>query len=281
MLPSSSTVITQPISLKQILPSATLRPLGPVPEVANNANIALPRFAPSTRNKAIFKPIRPLAANAAVRSTTARLDQNAIANTAPTSISRTGSPEIEARMIFTPGASDKGRAAFMIICSASRINPTPMATLPIWPVRVPLRDKCSTTPMPINNGASQERSKENTCTTRLVPTSAPSMIASAGVSGINRWLTNDAVMTAVAEEDCTRLVTPSPARKAWNLFATLADRTRRRFAPKTRNTPLRTMCVPHTSRATPERILMSVCIGVYSVLERTAVTMAMSRSSCW
>ena len=131
MFPSSNTVIAQPINLKQILPSATLRPLGPVPEVANNARIALPRFAPSTRNSAIFRPIRPLAAKAAVRSTTARLDQNAMANIAPTSMSSNGSPEIDARMTFTPGACDRGRAAFMIICNASRISPTPMATLPI------------------------------------------------------------------------------------------------------------------------------------------------------
>ena len=207
-------MIAQPINLKQILPTATRRPLGPVPDVASSARIALPRFAPSTTNKAIFNPISPLAANAAVSNTTARLDQKATANTAPTSISSIGSPEIEVRITFMPGACDNGRAAFIIICSASRISPMPIATRPIWPMRVPLRDKCITTPMPIMSGAIHERSKENTCTTRLVPTSAPSMIASAGASGIRFWLTNEAVITAVADEDCTRPVTPSPARNA-------------------------------------------------------------------
>ena len=101
------------------------------------------------------------------------------------------------------------------------ISPTPIAMRPIWPARVALRDRCRITPTPIATGASHDRSKEKTCTTRLVPTSAPSMIASAGASAIRLAPTKEPTMSAVALEDCTSAVTPTPARNACSRLLTL------------------------------------------------------------
>src|SRR5688500_5369184 len=85
------------------------------------------------------------------------------------------------------------------------------------------------------------------------------MMASAGASAISFWLTNEPVRSAVALEDCTSPVTPSPARKAVNGLDTLLASTRRRLPPSTRSTPERTMCVPQTSSAIPERTVTRVC----------------------
>ena len=92
-----------------------------------------------------------------------------------------------------------------------------------------------------------------------VPTSAPSMMASAGPSVMRDCETKELVMSAVALEDCTRLVTPRPAMNAEKRLVTLFERTRRRSAPYTRRIPVRTMCVPHTSRATLATRFRSVC----------------------
>src|SRR6185503_10781785 len=128
-------------------------------------------------------------------------------------------------------------------------------------MRVALRDRCRITPPPIASGDSHERSNEKSWTTRLVPTSAPSMIASAGASPIRFCCTNDPAISAVALEDCTSAVTPRPARNAWNRFETLSARTLRSPPPNTRRTPERTICVPQTRSATPARMLISVCIS--------------------
>ena len=132
---------------------------------------------------------------------------------------------------------------------------------PICPARVALRERWNSTPKPMSRGDSHDRSSEKSCTTRLVPTSAPSMMASAGASAISFWLTNEPVMSAVALEDCTSPVTPSPARKAVKGFETLLASTRRRLPPSTRSTPERTMCVPQTSSAIPDRTVTNVCMS--------------------
>src|SRR6185436_17902409 len=120
------------------------------------------------------------------------------------------------------------------------------------------------TPPPMASGDSQERSKEKSCTTRLVPTSAPSMIASAGARPIRFCATNDPAISAVALEDCTSAVTPRPARNAWKRFETLSESILRRPPPNTRSTPERTICVPQTRSATPARMLISVCMSFLS-----------------
>jgi hypothetical protein len=53
----------------------------------------------------------------------------------------------------------------------------------------------------------------------------------------------------VAVLDCITLVTPRPASMAFGRELKLRDSTPRRFSPNTRSTSVRTMCVPHTSRA--------------------------------
>ena len=53
----------------------------------------------------------------------------------------------------------------------------------------------------------------------------------------------------VAVLDWIRLVTPSPASSALKREPMLCASTRRRFSPNTRRMPVRTICVPQTSRA--------------------------------
>ncbi|MNS62194.1 hypothetical protein D3C72_952460 [compost metagenome] len=108
------------------------------------------------------------------------------------------------------------------------------------------------TPMKISSGDSQERSKVRIRAISAVPTSAPSTITSAGVSATRSCATNDVTSMVVALLLCTRAVTPIPAQKASGFFSTLRLRTVRKRAPKTRITPVRTMCVPQTSRATAD-----------------------------
>ena len=53
----------------------------------------------------------------------------------------------------------------------------------------------------MNNGESQDRSRENATAIRLVPMSAPSITASAEGKRINPWPTKDDTMSAVAVLD--------------------------------------------------------------------------------
>ena len=62
------------------------------------------------------------------------------------------------------------------------------------------------TPTMISSGDSQRRSSEKTIAISAVPTSAPSMITSAGPSAIRPWLTNELAISAVALDDCTSAV---------------------------------------------------------------------------
>ena len=113
----------------------------------------------------------------------------------------------------------------------------------------------TTTPTKIRSGESHDRSSENTTAMRLVPTSAPSITASAALV-VTRFLpTKEATIRQVAVLDCTRLVTPRPAIRARKRLPKLSARIRRRFSPNTRSMPVRTMCVPQTSRAIAARRL--------------------------
>ena len=58
------------------------------------------------------------------------------------------------------------------------------------------------------------RFSDSTCTITAVPTSAPSITASAAAVVSSPWATNDDVSSAVAVELCSNPVTPSPARNA-------------------------------------------------------------------
>jgi len=107
----------------------------------------------------------------------------------------------------------------------------------------------STTPTKISSGDSQLRSKEKTTAIIAVPTSAPSITASAAAVVTSPLPTKLATMRQVAVLDCTRLVTPKPAANASGRLPKLRASTWRRFSPNTRSMPVRTMWVPHTSRA--------------------------------
>ena len=136
-----------------------------------------------------------------------------------------------------------------------------MATRPICPARLCLRERNSSTPTQISSGDSQARSRVSTRAISAVPTSAPSMIASAGGSAIRPWATKEVTSRAVALLLCTRAVTPMPAANACGRRATLWLRMRRSCEPYTRRMPVRTMWVPHTSRAMADSRLSRVSMA--------------------
>jgi hypothetical protein len=100
-------------------------------------------------------------------------------------------------------------------------------------------------------GAAAEMLKERTWTISVVPTLAPSMIASAGTRLTTPSAVSDAVMRPVAVLLCMTAVKASPAANAVKRLRSALPRKRRRSGPNARNTPLRTMCRPHSSSATP------------------------------
>ncbi len=105
------------------------------------------------------------------------------------------------------------------------------------PTVVDWRAMKSTTPIKMNSGDNHDRSRENTTAIRLVPTSAPSITASAEGSTMSPWPTKDATINAVAVLDCTRAVTPRPDMTALSRLLTLLARMLRRLAPNTRSMP--------------------------------------------
>ena len=71
----------------------------------------------------------------------------------------------------------------------------------MWPKRPAAPawlDRYSTMPLKISSGASHDRSNDSRTVTSAVPTSAPSMTASAGAVPISPWPANDATISAVA-----------------------------------------------------------------------------------
>jgi hypothetical protein len=94
-----------------------------------------------------------------------------------------------------------------------------------------------TTPTKISSGDSHDRSNENTTAIIAVPTSAPSITASAAPVPTSPVPTKDATIRQVAVLLCTRLVTPSPASAAVKRLlklraSTLAQVSRRRRAAR-------------------------------------------------
>ena len=130
-----------------------------------------------------------------------------------------------------------------------------MSTRPTRPVLVFCRLMNITTPAKISSGLSQERSKEKTTAISAVPTSAPNITASAEDVATRPEPTKEATIRQVAVLLCTRLVTPRPAATALKRLPKLLASTWRRSSPSTRSMPVRTMCVPQTSRAMAARRL--------------------------
>ena len=181
-----------------------------------------------------------------------------MANIAPIKASSMMSPVSEAKITCTPLAWVIGVTAWTMSSSASKIRPRPIPTRPSCPARDCLRPRKKMTPIKISSGDNQDRSKVRIRAINAVPTSAPNTITRAGVRATRSWATKEVTSMVVALLLCTSAVTPMPAQKASGFFSTLRLRTVRRRAPKTRITPVRTMWVPQTSRATAESRCNSV-----------------------
>ncbi len=135
-------------------------------------------------------------------------------NSAATSMSRSASPVSDAKMTLTPAACAIGCAATPIHCSAKMISPSPIRMRPKRPTVVASHVRNSDTPTKMSSGASHDRSNDRMSVTSDVPTSAPSITASAGVVPMRPWPANAATMRAVAVLLWMRPVTPRPAKNA-------------------------------------------------------------------
>ncbi len=107
-------------------------------------------------------------------------------------------------------------------------------------------------------GDSHVRSNDNTCTTIVVPTSAPKIIASAAAPPIKPRPAKDDKIRVVAVELCKTVVTANPTPNPWiGLPADIASM-RRSSAPNERMTPVRTIRMPQSISATPPKILIKI-----------------------
>ena len=113
-------------------------------------------------------------------------------------MSSSTSPVSEAKITFTPAACTKGLAATEIHCSAKMMRPRPIRMRPKRPTLVDCLARKSVTPTKISSGASHDRSNERITVTSEVPTSAPSITASAGAVLMRPWPANAATISAVA-----------------------------------------------------------------------------------
>ncbi len=148
-----------------------------------------------------------------------------------------------------------GCAASTIRCSASRINPRPISVRPTWPARVCLRDRKSGTPNRIRMGDNHERSSVRTRAISDVPRrrAMASPLVSGNSPGRERHEDDRGRVAALYETrhaDAGQERAPAVARAALS--------TPRRSAPSTRRMPVRTICEPHTSSATPARRLRRI-----------------------
>ena len=206
-------------------------------------------------------------------------------------MSSSTSPVIDAKITLTPADCTTGLALTEIHCSANMMRPKPIRMRPKRPALVACLARKSVTPTKISNGASHDRSKERMTVTNDVPTSAPSITASAGAVEMSPWPANAATISAVAVLLWMRPVTPSPARKAVKRWLMLLRSTRRRSPPYSRKMPVRTMWVPHTRSDTPanrlSRIGMRQALPAllakrrFTTAAKRRFTTAASTSWCW
>jgi hypothetical protein len=158
---------------------------------------------------------------------------------------------IAPRRTRTAGACSAGASVSTRMCSAKRMRPRPMEMRPSARVRLCPPTRNVTSPTMNRTGATAEILKDRTCTISVVPTFAPSMIASAGTRLTTPSTASDVVMRPVAVLLCNSAVRPSPAPNAVKRFWRALPRKRRRSGPHARITPERTICRPHNSSATP------------------------------
>ena len=184
-------------------------------------------------------------------STLATLECTAQVTTAPMMMQSTGSPVMAFMKTRTPGAFSAGASVSSRMCSASSIRPRPIETRPrsLMRERAPLRN--ATRPRMNSTGATAAMLNDSTWTISVVPTLAPSMIASAGTRPTSPSAANELVISAVAVLLCSSAVRPMPAAKAAKRLLSAFASSSRRSGPNARRIPLWTMCRPHSSSATP------------------------------
>ena len=163
----------------------------------------------------------------------------------------TGSVVTAASSARTAGACSAGASVSSRMCSASSVRPRPMATRPSALARLPPPARKVTSPTTNSTGATAAMLNDSSCTISVVPTLAPSMMASAGTRLTTPSAASEAVISPVAVLDCSSAVIPRPAPKAVKRLPSALPRKRRKSGPNARSTPLRTMCRPHSSSATP------------------------------
>jgi hypothetical protein len=210
------------------------------------------------------------------KRTLARLECAAQVTTAPITMQSTGSPVMAFMNTRIPGAFSAGARVSSRICSASSIKPRPIATRPMSLMRdrAPLRK--ATRPMMNSTGATAEMLNDRTWTSSVVPTLAPSMIASAGTRLTRPSVVNELVISAVAVLLCNSAVKPTPAPKAEKRFRNAPPSSVRRSEPNARKMPLWTMCRPHSSNATPPIRSRRTMLPMIACFHQLAQTLRLS-----
>ena len=133
---------------------------------------------------------------------------------APITMQSTGSPVMAFMNTRMPGAFSAGASESSRMCSDSSIRPRPMKTRPISLMRERAPPRKATRPMMKSTGATALMLNDRTCTISVVPTLAPSMIASAGTRPTRPSAVKELVIRAVAVLLCNSAVRPMPAAKA-------------------------------------------------------------------
>jgi hypothetical protein len=251
---------TQPMSLNRKLPSVTRRASGGARNVDSMPRMPLPRLAPSTSPSATGSEIIDSEASVAISSTTgeARIAQDR---------EHRGDEHVEQHVarqrgedhLHTGGLHERlGRDRDPL----QREDDEPEADEDAAeaPDVGRLLGEEQRDADEDESGASQDRSNDRITVTSDVPTSAPSITASAGAVLMRPCPANAATISAVAVLLWMRPVTPRPAKNAEKRWLMLLRRNLRRSAPYRRRMPVRTMCVPQTRSATPASRLSRVCI---------------------
>ena len=186
-----------------------------------------------------------------IRSTLATLECTAQVTSAAMTMHRMGSPVMADITTRTPGAFSAGASVSSRMCSESSIRPRPMKTRPMSLIRERGPERKATSPSTNRTGATAAMLNESTCTISVVPTLAPSMMASAAARLTRPSAANELVIRAVAVLLWSTAVSPRPAAKALKRLLSALPSRRRRSGPKARRIPLWTMCRPHSNSATP------------------------------
>ena len=190
-----------------------------------------PRFAPRTSAKPTSSGTTPAVTREMISNTIARLEWASQVSSAAIRSARTGSPSRDWTIVCRRTDSRRGEETLKIICRARRTRPNPIATRPRSFCLVDCPALNASSPPTISSGETQLRSNDRTWTTRVVPTSAPSMTARAGATLTSWRPAKEVIISAVAVLLCNRAVTPTPTPKAANRLRVLAPRTRRRSVP--------------------------------------------------